>query len=722
MLLGVILTLPVEAQNMLGLGLTNHSGVHGVYLNPARLASHPQRFSVNLLTAGGHLSNTFGTYQAPFNLLRLGAGEVPNEFKTPQGEVDFLAKYVKETSGTEARSGSLWTEVRGPSVLITPRFGGGFALSTRLRTAIQFNNASPNFLSLIRTGLNDPALWSGTTTYNSRLAANANTYGELALAYGREVWAKGQHSVSAGISVKLLTSWYSAHLIADDMTYRVTQVPGTQAGQLQIDQLRGTFGYTVGQSPFENIRTGKVPQQRPGSGFGGDVGVIYEFRPDYASNKYMMDGAERDDPEKVLYKVRVSAALLDMGSIKFLDANLVRQYDLNVADQSLTFEDFEKGRILDNAFGLVEEKLNLPASQAFSNFKTGLPTAFQINADWHVKNKFFLNLAAMRNLRPVDGIGMWQPSWVALTPRLEGAEASLSIPIVAMNGAIVPGVAVRLGPFSLGSDNVLGLFGKEGQFSPQGADIYLGISFSGARRKPKDRDNDAISDKKDQCIDIPGIWAFKGCPDTDNDGIKDEDDECPTVAGPAELKGCPDTDGDGILDKNDQCPTVAGTQKLNGCPDRDNDGIADGDDTCPDEAGLPEFDGCPDRTKPAATAAPTSGVPSDSASADIAKLSNAELAAKLDDALAQDLEADPWIAPALPYLDELADRLKKSPTSKATFTFYVFDSPVDRIEAHQQKLVQYLSERGVPNGQHILAPLEGRPVNSTHLVRVKLED
>src|SRR5690606_343846 len=98
--------------------------------------------------------------------------------------------------------------------LITPHFGGGFSLSTRLRTAIQFNNASPNFLSLIRTGLNDPALWSGTAPYNSRLAVNANTYGELALAYGREVWAKGAHSVSAGVSAKYLTSWYSAHLIA----------------------------------------------------------------------------------------------------------------------------------------------------------------------------------------------------------------------------------------------------------------------------------------------------------------------------------------------------------------------------------------------------------------------------------------------------------------------------------------------------------------------------
>lgn len=78
--------------------------------------------------------------------------------------------------------------------------------------------------------------------------------------------------------------------------------------------------------------------------------------------------------------------------------------------------------------------------------------------------------------------------------------------------------------------------------------------------------------------------------------------------------------------------------------------------------------------------------------------------------------------PALPYLNELVERLKKSPTAKATFTFYVFDSPVDRIESHKQKLVQYFSEREIPESKRILAPLEGRPVDSTHLLRLKLED
>ncbi len=414
----------------------------------------------------------------------------------------------------------------------------------------------------------------------------------MAVKYGR-----GASTLcSAGLSLKYITSWYSAHLIVDDLTYRVLPA-SAQEGQIQVEALRGSLGYTGSQSLTENLRRGRFPASRPGKGFGADLGLIYEFRPVYATNKYMMDGSERDDPEAQLYKLRLSVSLLDLGSIRFEDAGTVRKYDLDEANQRFGFQDFEKGRIIDNAFPLLEKKLNLPAASSLNDFKSGLPTAFQINADWHVRKTLFVNLAAMRNLRPADAIAMYQPSWIALTPRLESDGASLSIPIVAINGAIVPGVALSLGPFSIGSDNVPGLFGKQGAFSPRGADLYAGLTFSVARKKPKDRDNDTVSDKRDACPDTPGIWAFFGCPDTDGDGIKDEEDECPTVAGPASLTGCPDTDGDGILDKNDQCPTVAGSQKLNGCPDRDNDGIADADDACPDVAGLPEFDGCPEAKK-----------------------------------------------------------------------------------------------------------------------------
>lgn len=56
----------------------------------------------------------------------------------------------------------------------------------------------------------------------------------------------------------------------------------------------------------------------------------------------------------------------------------------------------------------------------------------------------------------------------------------------------------------------------------------------------KDSDGDGIADKNDNCPNIVGVTALKGCPypDSDGDGVADKDDDCPKIAGVRELKGC----------------------------------------------------------------------------------------------------------------------------------------------------------------------------------------
>lgn len=108
-----------------------------------------------------------------------------------------------------------------------------------------------------------------------------------------------------------------------------------------------------------------------------------------------------------------------------------------------------------------------------------------------------------------------------------------------------------------------------------------------------DTDGDGIADDMDDCPQVAGLAAFKGCPDTDGDGVADAQDDCPQVAGVAALAGCPDADGDGVADAKDKCPQVVGVAKFNGCPDTDGDGIADADDKCPKEAGIAALQGCP---------------------------------------------------------------------------------------------------------------------------------
>ena len=48
---------------------------------------------------------------------------------------------------------------------------------------------------------------------------------------------------------------------------------------------------------------------------------------------------------------------------------------------------------------------------------------------------------------------------------------------------------------------------------------------------------------------VIGVSIKLGSLDSDGDGISDKNDECPDVPGLEEFAGCPDTEGDGIADK-----------------------------------------------------------------------------------------------------------------------------------------------------------------------------
>lgn len=115
----------------------------------------------------------------------------------------------------------------------------------------------------------------------------------------------------------------------------------------------------------------------------------------------------------------------------------------------------------------------------------------------------------------------------------------------------------------------------------------------------RDSDGDGVFDSRDDCPNMAGPRALRGCPDTDGDGIADKDDKCIDVAGVDKYGGCPvpDTDGDGINDEEDGCINEKGTVENKGCPepekDSDGDGVLDKNDNCPDVPGVKSNAGCP---------------------------------------------------------------------------------------------------------------------------------
>jgi outer membrane protein OmpA-like peptidoglycan-associated protein len=134
----------------------------------------------------------------------------------------------------------------------------------------------------------------------------------------------------------------------------------------------------------------------------------------------------------------------------------------------------------------------------------------------------------------------------------------------------------------------------------KGADVYAGLKIPVYQGKPRDKDDDGIIDKLDDCPKEAGPIENNGCPwgDKDGDSILDNVDACPELAGPEENNGCPwgDKDEDAVLDNVDACPEVAGVIENNGCPwpDTDNDGVFDKDDQCIEVAGTVANNGCPE--------------------------------------------------------------------------------------------------------------------------------
>ncbi len=326
------------------------------------------------------------------------------------------------------------------------------------------------------------------------------------------------------------------------------------------------------------------------------------------------------------YKLRVGASIIDIGGMKFLKGGLSRNFTVNSTSPFYltTFESatslLEFDQVIDSLIQQPNDDSWTAAQDTASTFWMKTPAALSFQVDYHIWKGFYMNASSMINLRAnKKDTKVKIPNQFSITPCFDVAGFGLYLPLsINTYSGFKAGIATRLGPLTLGITDFRVLLAR-GKVS--GAEFYAGLRLPILYTKVKDDDLDKVSNKMDECIDVPGVWSFMGCPDTDGDGIQDSKDECitepglaefqgcpdrdgdkiidklddcPDNPGPIEYNGCPDTDGDKIIDKKDSCPTIAGVIYLQGCPDRDKDSITDADDLCPDNYGPRENQGCPD--------------------------------------------------------------------------------------------------------------------------------
>lgn len=583
------------AQDYLAFSHDNYGGATSMFYQPANIVDSRYKFDMEFIGLSTRIDNNWWSLD-PVVLYH------PNSFS----DTNFINKYLSAIDNNDAKFAFQSFEVRLLSFAVNLSNKSAMGFSIRARQIINFNNLDYKAADLALNKNDLPSIYNQSLDF-SDMSQSAVAWAEYGLTYSRVLVNNKRHFLKAGLTAKLLQGMGALYLY--EKTLKYTYLDQDSALNVNADV---KFGAT---SNFEDLLKYKFAAN---PALGGDLGFVYEYRPKYADYLYDMDGKTnlwRKDKNK--YLLKVSFSVLDLGRMKFEKQFGTNDFYIN--QDTLDFSSINVSNV-----AALADSINANGQSVSSDpyFKFRLPTTLNLDVDYRVFNKFYINLAGRYALN--QGSKYYTKanylSSVSLTPRYESKWYGIALPMrYDQFKQFNVGLGLRLGPLWIGSNNLLALTGLQKTITS--ADFYMAIKIPIMYAAPKDADKDKVSDgldkcpndigplelqgcpdsdgdgiinKLDECAYTAGLVEFNGCPDTDKDGVEDKYDECPDIAGSNLYAGCPDTDEDGIIDKNDSCPQLAGAEQFFGCPDTDGDSIPDNLDDCPEAIGLAAFNGCPD--------------------------------------------------------------------------------------------------------------------------------
>ncbi len=621
-----------KSQDYLGYVSSNYSGITGVLINPANVVDGRMKFDMNLVglnvnfgnnyiglkpMALNHSGNIFDGISNP-NLFDANSTDPKRVYFPAFSDPAFQQNYLTEISNSETKSVYIAARITGPSFLIALNHKNAIGFSVSERNYVNVDGVTPELARLMYYDVSRGIGGSSVTSLlnksftNPHFTANAMAWLEYGLTYGHVFKEGGEHFFKAGATVKLLQGIASAFCNIDNLNYNfrfddTLAILNTDINYGHSSNLEFPTGLKVASNGTVNAATGDptltntldgFPKFGSFPGFAFDVGAVYEWRPKYADYKYDMDGEKdltRNDKNK--YKLKIAFSLTDMGSIKFSKGKYSNNMNINV--NNIPFRSFKTDSFPITSYDKIISSY-ATNREVKATFNTVLPMAMSFQIDYNIWKDFYVNLTpyiAFQLSGNESAVHDW--TTISLAPRWDHKWFGVTIPIsyntfsAKNNQPINFGACLRIGPLIVGTNNLATYLSASADIFQ--ANLYMMLRVPIPYGAPKDKDKDHVSDKKDKCKLVPGVWEFMGCPDRDGDHIQDSEDKCPDVPGLKELQGCPDRDGDGITDLEDDCPDDKGLVEFKGCPDRDGDKIIDKNDTCPDIAGLAEFNGCPDR-------------------------------------------------------------------------------------------------------------------------------
>jgi outer membrane protein OmpA-like peptidoglycan-associated protein len=598
----------LNAQDFLGLQSSNYSGVTGAISNPANIVDN--RFVVDVALTGLNFAldnNYIGIKSSAAKYkIKYNSASDPNDKSQKGLSVNFTDPswqnndpnspgYFKNNFKliNNGKSKALYDSDRIvlPSFMVSLNRKNAIAFNWSIRNYINVDGVSQDLVDLGYNGF-DLSRLLNQRLQNKNLSVQQMSWAEYAFSYAHVLKEDGPHFFKAGITVKYLQGLEAAYAYIRNLDYQVST-----KDTMSFFKSAVAYGHSDNLN-FKTTDPSKIYSYTSSPGFGLDIGGVYEWRPDFNNYQYEMDGKSglyRRDKNK--YKLKASLAVNDIGGIRFKKGGLSNDFVADVTRFNVgVFQNVKNINSVDSTIKAHPQEFNVNNQK--KTFTMMLPMSINAQVDYNVWNPLYVNFTAnFSNFFKNKESKVFDYTNISIAPRVESKWFGIGVPVsynalAAKRGEYVAlGAMIRLGPLVIGSNNILNYINSD----VFGANFYFLLKVPIPYGMKKDKDKDGISNKKDKCKDVPGVWEFKGCPDRDGDHVQDSEDRCPDVPGLKELLGCPDKDGDGITDMDDMCPDTAGTAEFKGCPDTDGDKVIDRLDLCPFDAGLSEFNGCPDK-------------------------------------------------------------------------------------------------------------------------------
>ncbi|MFI5203763.1 MAG: DUF5723 family protein, partial [Flavobacteriales bacterium] len=479
-----------------GIRESNYGGALSLPFNPAMIADN--RYKLDFILAGANVS----AYNNFMGLKNLSLTKMAFD-TTYANSIDsaFIARNSVFKKGDNRRF-YVNADIQLLSFAFPISNTAAIGFNWRVRSFVNLDGVTEDLANIIYDEIKDSLNWN-VQLNNENLSVQTMSYAEYAGTFAINVMDKGEHFMKLGATLKLLQGLQAAYFYIDDLSYNFSNDTTLSLFKSDVN-----YGHSSNfEFDNESIRYKFVSN----AGIGFDVGAVYEWRPDHKNYKYEMDGQDnlwRKDKNK--YKLRIGAAITDVGRIKFQKGDISGDFTADVSLWNL--HQFDTVNSVSGFDSVLRQKFQ-PLSGDKRDFMMNLPTAFCINIDYNIYKDFYIghtSFVAMQFTNNRDKVHYYTN--FNLVPRYDYKNIGVALPMsYSTLTGFRPGFSIRTPFLIIGTSDLRTFFKSSTKY---GADIFVALKFNILNKHPKDKDEDKVSDKLDECKDIKGVWAFKGCADT----------------------------------------------------------------------------------------------------------------------------------------------------------------------------------------------------------------